>query len=79
MGHHARSATPTHNHRRCQPSPAIAASALYAGVALGASLGGAIVAAGHGATVLCASAAGLELAALFALAGTACLRVAFDH
>lgn len=51
------------------------ASALCGGAAIGASVGAAIVAAGHGPTTLCATAAGAELAALTALAAAARLRV----
>ena len=46
------------------------ASALYTGVALGASVGGTIIAAGHGASELCAIAAGIELIALLLLAAS---------
>ena len=54
------------------------ASALYIGVALGASVGGAIVAAGHGASELCAIAAGIELAALILLAASSRLQITVD-
>jgi predicted MFS family arabinose efflux permease len=47
------------------------ASALYTGVAIGAAVGGAMIAAGRSVTALCAIAAALELAAGVVLAITA--------
>jgi DHA1 family inner membrane transport protein len=50
------------------------ASALYAGVAIGATVGGAVLTASGSVAALCATAAGLQLAAFFVLATAARLR-----
>jgi DHA1 family inner membrane transport protein len=73
--------TPAQQHRLVTTNDAtrlllsLNASALYAGVAFGASLGGAVLASGQSASELCALAAGIELAALFALAASSRTRI----